>query len=475
MADPAPPRRPWALDATERRAFLLIALASAVVAAAVPTAGWFAYDSGGYFIMLRDVTTVREWFTALADPIRGYAPLLVFNTLREFSEATGLSQWLVVGAFNVVLFGWLSAVLLPRLGELMWPEVRLGLWRRLVLGAAMLVFWGGYVSYPLSDIPALCLAIAAILLAARSDRPIGAIGAGLAAGMALNMRPAYLALPLALLVIAWARGRWHLPASTMRRTPRALAILGGLLLVCLPQSVLASWRWNSPSPLPGAPSGLTSLQLTAGFRLQLYGTYVGNEGPGPVMNYRDRAGESLVLPEFRDESGAIPGYVGWLRVALHNPVGVSTNIGRHVVNGFDQRYATPYPTRLDTGQRRPFRVAGFAIIGFAITRLLWPRARRTLGRAAWLPGIVLATGSLSALPSAIEPRFLLPWFVLALLLAVAPGWSRMFEGVPARRRAVELLIVAICWSLSAWEVARVTSAASDALEMGFRGVTALPW
>ena len=117
---------------------------------------------------------------------------------------------------------------------------------------------------------------------------------------------------------------------------------------------------------------------------------------------------------------------------------------RHVVNGLDQRYATPYVERIDTGSHRWLRVAGFLLIFLGILRILWPKARRSLGAARWRYPVALALCCVTSVPTAMETRYLLPIYLLSYILVLMPGWPNpLIAGATGLRRYRTSAVIAV--------------------------------
>lgn len=149
------------------------------------------------------------------------------------------------------------------------------------------------------------------------------------------------------------------------------------------------------------------------------------------MFYLDPHTTSIVagLPdETVQDSGE---YVG---ILASHPVTMAGVFLRHAVNGLDQRYTTPYVEDLDPPGRWILRLGGFLLVFLAVFRLVWPRGGRSLGPAAWrYPGALLIC-CLTILPSAVEPRYMLPVFLLSSLVVLAPGWPNPLEQAAGWRR-----------------------------------------
>lgn len=455
--------RIWLESNVEKASFFAISLGAIAFAFTQGPVKKFYFDSQEYFEYSRQFTENSSWsFFNYHDKFRGYLPILVFGVIRSFCEATGLDARFVVCVLFAMLFGVLGGVFLPRLADQVWPSIDFGFPRRLVLGAGLIIFWSGYLSFPLTDFPALCLGLVAVLFASSKRSPTRSLLAGAAAGAALNFRPAYVVFSVGVLVLAgWSRGQG---GRVVPRAMAAISALVGLSVVSAPQMLLAHHNFGLWSPVPGAAAQLDDFQLTVGLQYQLYGGYVGNNIQTPRLNYRDPVGAALIKKsELSAESGGlwVAGYGAYLGIAAREPLGVAAVMFRHVVNGLDQRYSSPYPEVLDTGQRLPLRIAGFILVFLALLRLFWPAARRTLGNGRWYPMGVLALAALATIPSAMEQRFLLPIFVIAMLLVVAPGWKAVGGSVFSSPHRIgvccAILAAFACFSIVVWSVANATT------------------
>ncbi len=417
----------------------------------------FYFDSGAYWALGSRFTDHGFSLLNFNSPLRGYLLPLIDHGLQSVADALRWKASSMAKLFNVLAFSLIGAVLAPRFAEMTWPAWRWGIGRRLVLTAMLIVFWSGYLNFPLSDFPALTMTLLAFIAIAHPETPTCMGLAGLASGAAIDMRPSYLLLaPILIVLVIWTwveRKGGDRQASAARRTLCITLLVAGFLIVSLPQSLAAHRHFHTWSFVPGSPIHLTTLQLTEGLRLQRYETFVG-KGHGPQMRYEDAAGVRLLNQQHNQITSAGQ----YLGLIFYHPV---TTIGlffRHVVNGLDQRYSTPYVEHLDTGSHRWLRLAGFLLIFLGLLRLLWSTARQCLGMALWRYPVSLALCCLTSVPSAIETRYLLPVFLLSYILMLLPRWPNPFSpamaGVriyrtPAIILGAYLVFMAIVWPIVA--------------------------
>jgi hypothetical protein len=458
-----------ARDSPARTAFAIGALATLLVALAAG-AKIFYFDSGGYWTLSESFTASGHFsFYDFPDALRGYSWPLILWTLRNVSEVFTSDQSLMVRGFNAVIFALVGTVLAPRLASIAWPQASWNIARRLALTAFILAYWSGYLSFPLSDFPALAAALLALVAVYRADSPAWLLVAGFAGALALNIRPAYVLLPLLLVVLlawSWIEGRRTRPISARRRVLCVVALLAGMAFVSVPQSLSHHKYQGSFNPVPGSTE-LQRLQYTGGLQLQRYETYISTT---PHMEYLDPHTKEIVAGL---EGGSVQGTGEYLGFVVDHPLTMAGVFLRHIVNGFDQRYTTPFVETLESDRGGTtaawhllLRIGGFLMVFLALVRVAWPAGRRSLEPARWRYAAALLVLAAPSVPSAIETRFLLPAYLLAAMLVITPGWRRALGETwagPARNRALALVLTAAAaYAVVVWTI---VSAATDNLRL----------
>ncbi len=420
----------------------------------------FVWDSGLYWL-LGDAFVEDGRFSLLNydNALRGYVmPLITFGL-----ERAGVSDSVAVKVFNSLVFAAVATLLLPALARTAFPEHEWGVARRLGAAVLLVVFWGGYLAFPLTDVPALAAAMVAVIAVARAPNAVAMAVAGVAAALALNLRPSYLLLvPIVAGLYGWAWLAQRRKGSAGRWAVGALTLALGLVVVSLPQSLAMHRHHDTYSPVPGAAKNLAGFQLTAGLRLQRYETFTGTTQPSPAMNYVDETGREILAGR-RD--GKVRNGGEYLDVIAEHPAAMVGVWTRHVVNGLDQRYSTPYIDRLAGRGRNVVRLLGFLLVFMALLRVAWPAARKQLGPARWRYVAALPACCLTSIPAAMETRFLLPVYVVAWLLVLAAPWPNPLRGTGVRRIATP---IAICAGLVLFFalVLPIVGAATDSLRFG---------
>lgn len=300
------------------------------------------------------------------------------------------------------------------------------------------------------------MTLLALVAIARFDTPGWMLVAGLACGAAIDMRPSYeLLAPILALLVAWGwfEGRGEPHASVARRSLCVALLVVGFVVVSLPQSLSSHRHFHSWSFVPGTAGRVAEINLTAGLELQRYDTYVG-VGHGPQMNYEDEAGSRLLSAL---AGGAVNSTSQYLGLVFSHPATMASLFVRHIVNGLDQRYTTPYVEHLDTGSHRWLRLAGLLLIFLGLLRILWPAARRRLGPARWRYVAALALCCVTSIPSPMQTRYLLPVYLLSYVLVLTPGWPNPIgpasQGL-RRYRTTAIIVAAYLVSMVVvWQIA----------------------
>jgi hypothetical protein len=385
----------------------------------------FFNDAGGYW-QLGTTFTANGHFSLLnfSDPVKAYAWPLVTHLLQVLASEFGWTASFVAKLFNVVLLTLIGTVLGPALIQTVWPsQPRWGFVRRIALSGLLLVFWSGFLNFPLSDFPALAAAVLTLVAVARVDSPRWMFVAGAALALALDIREAYLPfVPAVLAIIVWAwfeqRGTQH--ASTAHRVLCGGCFLVAFAAISLPQSLSAHRYHGTWSFVPGASVAEPLGEFYgAGFETQAYDTFVVNGEARVSGKYVFPAGKRLLEEQKEDKVTTTNQYVG---LYTSHPLVAGDMLVRHIVNGLDPLYSTPFVENLHNEGRSWGRIGGFLLVFIALLRLLWPAARRLLGPARLRYFVALAACCLTTVPTQMERRYMLPVYLLVYIVALTPRW-----------------------------------------------------
>jgi hypothetical protein len=427
----------------------------------------FYGDSSEYW-GLASSFTVHGHFSLLnfKSASRGYLLPLINHFLRALANGLAWTPSSIVKAANALIFALIGAVLGPALIRTVWPrQPSWRLARRLALTALFVVFWSGYLNFPLSDFPGLAMALLTLVAVARTDRPGWMLLAGAALGASIDMRAAYLLLaPLVAGLVAWAwfdqRGTRHPPA--WHRALCAGLLVIGFAIVSLPQSLSAHRYYGTWSFVPSAPQfEPAGTFFTPGMYTENRDTYLFGGKEHSLMIYFDPAGLRLLDEQKEARITSTSQYVG---LFFTHPLVMGSLVIGHVLNSMDPLYSTPYIENLHNEGRVWGRIAAFLLVFIALLRLLWPAARRKLGPGRLRYLLALALCCATTVPTDIERRYFLPLYLLGYALALTPRWPNPIASAEIGiRRFQTPAVIAVCFLAYASVVWYITSEAIDHL------------
>ena len=447
--------------AQARPAPIAVAMLLVVYAGYLPNSGFHRlyYDSSQYWELGRQYGKTGAFeLLSFGSSMRGYLlPLL----LAPFAIAGPHIGWEPVDLMRPLGVA-TAALLFGALGPALWraavgagaPEVSLS--RRLVFGALGFVLWRDYFNFPLSDFPALC-ALATALWAILSGRSVlSGVLAGLALGASANMRPVFMAaLPfaglLALLPRPAATDTGSAPTRRMAWAWRG-GIAAGLAMVLAPQVAINAHNAGVYSPWVLArvlsnPTNLYMQQLEWGLQFQKYETNVGSDLLGAQMFFLDPNGAAVFASAHLLRFDNLAQY---LALAKQQPLAVLGVWARHLFNGLDLQYPSPYIKKVYVVSW-PLAWLNYTVLLGGTVVLLTKAWRSALRLRPWLVLATLLMPCLGALPVAMECRFLLPLHLL-LSAAVAFGAQplRSWRAAAGTRRVALvagyiLLVAAAFW------------------------------
>lgn len=438
-----------------------LAVVLALYAAYLPLSGYqpgdVRFDAAQYWeLSLR--FTQHGSFSVLAfdEPVRGYLGPLLLMPARLLCHFTG---WSMLAGAQMLGAGW-AALLFGLAIPQLWAQATgraLSGGRWLVLVALGFVFWRDYFNFPLSDMPALTLLLLGLVALGRPGWGWMAL-AGLLLGAAINIRPVYLAsAPGWLWLLATPRTQQIWPQ-------RGAALAAGLALVLLPQLLINLRHFQQPTPLvlahlPGAPP-LYLKQLGWGTAFQRYETSLIPEIPRSLV-YADSAGQQALAGEPSRHFGS---YGHYLHFVLRQPLPTAGRYLRHLFNGLDIWFSTPYPKQLHPLGQSVLRLLNYTLLGLSIGLLLAAlvsirRHREYPTQSSQAAPVLLALvlPCLVVLPTLMECRFLLPLHLL-LLTVVAGRWQPVASWQKAGAWArIAVVVLGAVWLWGCWQVSAATA------------------
>ncbi|MBT9394266.1 hypothetical protein KLP40_13930 [Hymenobacter sp. NST-14] len=416
------------------------------------------YDANGYWQLAQDLYQQNNFsLLNFRSGLRGCLFPLLYVPVVALDQAGIFFAETLIKLLGVLLAAGLTAGLVPAL----WQRVsgqRVGAGRRALFIGVVFLLWRDYFNYTLTDFPALAGLGGALYLLHGRPTAGRLLLAGALAAFVVNIRPIYLvALPFLVLLGSVAVSRattqpWHKTTGRF-----LLAFTAGFLLTSGPQWLINYRNFGVNRPLvigidfqdPGMVEAgdLYLLQMNAGFSMQKYETGIAADYPIPQVRYQDPAGTQLLQQNFNHK---IDSYGEYLQVVAQHPADMVALNGRHLFNGLDVLYPTPYLYRVYTNTA-VLAWINYTLLFLAGTVLL-VRGQR-LSRLALLTALPLLIPAFTAIPLPMECRYMLPlhWLLLA---GACFGWPAAWtwRGLAGRRLALGLTygaFVTACFVLSA--------------------------
>ena len=440
MADrPGRGARLVAWSRTVKGAMLLSAVVVVAFTFLRPPAEGFIYDAENYWYGGLALVTGDDFYELGRLDLRGALSVVIYlpAILIRVVFGAGVAGYAVL-AQNALLIALLGSWIIPGLVRLFGSLRSVQVWVSALLTAILL---SGFAPFPMMDLPALVLVFLGVLLIAREPVWWRLLLAGVAWGVAVNVRPAYL-VPLGLALVVWLAFRWR----------HALWPLVGVAATLVPQVAVnrlfaGVWRlW------PDRTFQLASFQAETASYIVRYDTipFVQDLDPRQIYCYPEyaQALEGKPLPT---------GTVELLQSYLQNLPQSLDFMVRKVAGALQWTWATPYsdPPPLVPGLLAVLAVGVAAAGLLAIIRSL---VRRQLG-GSMLPMIVLAVfvGALATIVvSAPEARFAAPLVatgILGVVLAIPTRRPWPWKVRPATigwiGGAMLLTLVLLAWGLVA--------------------------
>jgi hypothetical protein len=424
-------------------------------------AGKLFNDGTGFSLLSYDY----EW--------RGYSIPLLSHILDSIGGALGLGDVTIVKIFGALLAATLGVVVLPRLAKALFPNAALGWGRVLALNGLLFLYWRDHFDFPLADFPALTAASIGVIFLLRREIWGYALG-GLSFGLAANMRGNYwFALVAAVLVAALV------PARSWNWRTRGTAVglmVAGALVASLPQVLMNHRHHDTWSPSIPIAREANLVTTWLGMRAQKYETFVGpsTEYPQSGVAYLDPSTlrlleEEGITPVIRLGRPSFPSSRRYVRLVLEHPLEMSASYFRHVFNGLDVKYPTPYVRDLDDTSVL-LSLLQYTILFIAFARLVVPAARRTLGRIRWSGVVVLLSACIGVIATQAEPRYFLPLTALVyMLVCFGPSTRKSLLGKSTARRVA----IGVAYAAFLFGCMTLSSATEDQIEFPESGTRAM--
>jgi hypothetical protein len=369
------------------------------------------YDAGLYINLS---TKFGEFFSKqiyFPDTYRGYL----------FPWLIGLITKLLPLSFAVIfinssLIVLLSYYLLPTIQNSIFNNPQQNNYSGIFYFVLITYFWSGYFQYALSDFPALICLLASIILLLKNKLKY-IFWSGIFLASALNIRPIYqINLLVFFIFIILIYKRNYLAY---------LLMLLGFIIVLLPQSIINYHYNNTYSPFVQTSKtfghNLYTQQLYWGVEVQKYETYVGEKSlyPSPSVIFKDSHGVKLYHSELENKLQNTTNYIGFI---LQHPIFYSKLILKHLFNGVDIKYRSPYIVDLSISNW--FSLFNYLVLALSFYCLILNNinqnhaklCKSTLKKIFIYLNLIMPI--LLVIPIAIEVRFFLPIYLLSYIYVV---------------------------------------------------------
>lgn len=312
----------------------------------------FIYDSWWYWTIGDSIVGDGTWdILRFPETFRGYFCPIIFLLMKQLGEFLLENPYLIFRIFTALMLSCVLTIILPYIFDKKIKSVKDCI-RILLVYSVVLLYWGDYLLYPLSDMIAFVLLSGGVALLKKMHmditRNIMKIVFGICAGICLyasyNTRAVYIYGVIGVLVI------YIYMEIRDRKTNwiSMLALLIGVFLCAAPQSAINHQYTGSYSPkvyteqYNNYQTGLEMLQVYWGFTVPNYMSYAGSfdEYPDPWVYFNDEVGEEILKRE-----GVIPETLSvreLLRLFVKYPqdmVGIYT---RHLVSLMTPMYLETY-------------------------------------------------------------------------------------------------------------------------------------
>ncbi|MCU1393888.1 MAG: hypothetical protein JWM34_2316 [Ilumatobacteraceae bacterium] len=304
---------------------------------------------------------------------------------------------------NAILVALVGAVLLPQIVRI-WGDVTAStIWTSCVLTWLVMA---RFAPYPLSDQWATSLVILVLVCLLRETPQV--IVAGVVAGIAINIRPAFM-IPVALISLALLRLQWR----------SAARFLAPALLMQLPQSVYNLVNGYGWRPWPRDVASITSTQASLAAYIVRYDTVTSGLAAPQLYHCSPQMAAAVASHPPTTVFGLAGSY-------LTHPMQSLPFVLEKVGAALRWPVSAPYLSSSPSADGlMALMITGVAVVGSAA--LLWcgvrshpeRRASNSIMAAAWLGFVV------TLMTSATETRFALPLIIVAIA-GLSSVWASPF-------------------------------------------------
>ena len=395
----------------------------------------FYHDSNGYWTYGKYFEKNNHFSIANYDnALRGYLfPLLNYG-IYKLGQLFHVSEVNSFRFFSSLFYGYLIIEIIPLFISEVFEKV-IEYRKRIIILILFFIFWRGYVLYPLTDFIAFSSIITAIMLLLRiyktkktKLRICFLIGALLFS--CLNLRPSYIITLVPILIIS----TFLIIRIKFKEEKRELTcfksiipismIFFGMFFVALPQIVINNIHFQTTSPFVQMEKyfngkNLMLSKLYIGLTVQKYETYIGKEYDSSVALLDDLIGKEIISSEKLTE---INSYQDYFRLVLKHPVQFVQIYFKHLFNGLDIRFPTPYVVKFHSYiETTMIQLINFTLLYLTFFLFVYKLKKRTLFNNIYsnLFLLIIVLPCFISLPTEPEVRFYMPLLMLFISWVVA--------------------------------------------------------
>ena len=417
------------------------------------------------FSFFQNITTFPQdaynyWHGADSVFNNGFNILYFPSTFRGclFQILVGMIKHIVIGLGIPDYWGWrflmsimISGILVYAFPTIFKKTSPIG-WTAYLTNAIfiliLIIFWGDFIQYPLSDLPACAFLIAGIaILVWVKDKPnrihkiIGGIIAGALLYAAYNTRVAFLYGVLIAVIVFTI---YIMREKSYRNFLVLISLIIGMSLTAAPQMMINHEYVGSWSPkvytesFTGYQKRLEELQIFWGLHYPRYETYLGNEEdfPSQSVYFVDHIGSKIVEREgiTKEEFS----YITIIKLFLKYPLDIGGLYIRHLISLMTPIFNQIFITDLHTGKGIFISLAIILWLIAAVDILLDYKNKFDNLTLCMLTAMVFP--ALLQLAGAPELRFfLIVYLLLYYYVSNVIDYKKLFQSI--KRRWMPILIV----------------------------------
>lgn len=311
---------------------------------------FFPYDSY-YYWTEGDGVVAKAGFhiSEFPETFRGYFFPVLLSVLKQGAILLG-HEFLAWRLLCSLLLGLLFCFVFPRLFRMeinsLWFFIRI-----IALLLVVLYFWGDFLQYPLSDMPAMvfvCLGACLLQTICEGKQKsyhivLSAFFAGICLYAAYNTRAVYLYADIILVILFFVRER-----KNVKKVVITVCSVGvGILLLAIPQMMINRQYVGVYSPrvfteqYQDYSESLQLWQIHTGVEMPRVEAYLGPEElfPGGMVRYIDDSGMEIL-----NRAGMSDGFswVEYGKLVIHYPLDMIGLYARHLVSIMTPTYRELY-------------------------------------------------------------------------------------------------------------------------------------